>query len=501
MSNLFTIAFLQGKTDAEDYGVTVHSLVDLPLERQIITLSLSADKLSSVSYYAREPKRLTFECFRNDWIDLYLLSGNYEHPRNICHYEVKVYRDDVLIFTGILDTSQIIDSGSNNPISFTCYDKIKLISLFSDLTQLYSLTSGYTAEYILGYLKNKIEAAIPISMPISTEAFEVPSLYIAGSTYATMIPLHSWDVSVMNTLPDNAGGWTYGWQGDSYVTPKCGYIVYTEANYVIFIMAHRKGIQGVYDGSTYRYMAKYRAAIVRFFNNICADIKEYEAETDWQDTEVNYYSDSDASYRKFFTDNGFDADVFLNALPSSVTLLGRTNYQWYYSSNVINSVFRFQILPVHLHPGTYYSQGQGNEQTPCLKVLQAMLMLYNATLIASPAGSVSLINKQPASSSPIAISDIHIVAFSRTREKPEIPDTSVMEVLAGDSSILQGQVKDYLLAYAGYRWKATITIDILSAYDLSLHSYIIVQDSTYFIVEIAQNYINDEYQIVAWLSE
>ena len=60
MPNLFKIDFVQGKTDAPDYNQVKHSLTDTATNRAIISLSVSPDKLQSVSNYSREPKRLVF---------------------------------------------------------------------------------------------------------------------------------------------------------------------------------------------------------------------------------------------------------------------------------------------------------------------------------------------------------------------------------------------------------------------------------------------------------
>ncbi|MFA6633065.1 MAG: hypothetical protein WCU90_12265, partial [Kiritimatiellia bacterium] len=91
--NLFRVDFIQGKTDAADYNQVKHSLVDTSAIRKIISLSVSSEKLMSVSNYTRQPRRVTFECFPTAWIQEYILSGDYEHDRYISHYEVKVYRD------------------------------------------------------------------------------------------------------------------------------------------------------------------------------------------------------------------------------------------------------------------------------------------------------------------------------------------------------------------------------------------------------------------------
>ncbi|MDD2229168.1 MAG: hypothetical protein PHY48_07150, partial [Candidatus Cloacimonetes bacterium] len=151
MPNLFKIDFVQGKTDASDYNQIKHSLVDTATNRAIITLSVSADKLQAVSNYSREPKRLIFECFPTTWIQVNILSGTNEYERYISHFEVKVYRDNVLFFSGVIDTSQLSFDVSSGILKFTCYDKIKLLSVYSDLTHYYSLTTGYLPIWILGY--------------------------------------------------------------------------------------------------------------------------------------------------------------------------------------------------------------------------------------------------------------------------------------------------------------------------------------------------------------
>ena len=93
MPNLFKIDFIQGKTDATDYNQVKHSLIDTATNRAIISLSISADKLQSVSNYTREPKRLVLECFPTTWIQDNILSGSNEHERYVSHFEVRVISD------------------------------------------------------------------------------------------------------------------------------------------------------------------------------------------------------------------------------------------------------------------------------------------------------------------------------------------------------------------------------------------------------------------------
>ncbi|MCB5251359.1 MAG: hypothetical protein LHW51_00110 [Candidatus Cloacimonetes bacterium] len=76
---MFRIDLIQDKTDAPDYNQVKRSLANTATNRAIISLSVSADKLQSVSNYSREPKRLVFECFPTAWIEDNILSGNSEY--------------------------------------------------------------------------------------------------------------------------------------------------------------------------------------------------------------------------------------------------------------------------------------------------------------------------------------------------------------------------------------------------------------------------------------
>ncbi|MDP3113508.1 MAG: hypothetical protein Q8M98_01905, partial [Candidatus Cloacimonadaceae bacterium] len=214
MPNLFKIDFIQGKTDASDYNQIKHSLVDTATSRVIISLTVSADKLQAVSNYSREPKRLTFEFFPTTWITANILSGSNEHERYISHFEVKVYRDNLLFFTGIIDTSQLSFDISSGILKFTCYDKIKLLSVYSDLTHYYSLTAGYQPIWILGYFLQDIEQKIPISIPYSNQ-FTLPTLNIPMGSALTIVHV---DFDDLLRFPNPPGGWTYtyhssGWPG------------------------------------------------------------------------------------------------------------------------------------------------------------------------------------------------------------------------------------------------------------------------------------------------
>lgn len=492
--NLFQIDFVQGKTDAVDYLQVVHSLTDTTTERQIISLSLSSDKLQSISNYMREPKRLSFECFVDDWITDYILSGDYEHERYISHYEVKVYRDDVLIFTGIIDTSNLNHNVADETVSFLCYDKIKLFSLYNDLEQLYSISSGYQPAQILAYFAQKIRAQIPIGLTTSATGFSIPDSAIGIDDAVQLMTI---DISEMCSLPASSGGWTYSWDGSGYNSPKYGYVVYPLANKIVFFMGHKKVVKGTFaDPLSIVYKGRYKARIIVMFSGLSMLSYEYEDETGWLG-ELSELSSADDVYLAFFTDKGYPANIlsYLN----QIEYQGNCAYYCHFTANTVLIPYIWgEWLPSYLHPGKYYETMLGTELTNCLHTLQAMLLLYNATLVADSYGVVQLLSKEPVAAEPVVIADTDVVEISLQRANFEVADMSTLDALCGDTAILQQLAKDYLMAFHGSRWVLSATIDKLSVYAITLGSYIQIKSVNYYVTEVQRDYVADDYKIKGW---
>lgn len=493
MSNLFKVAFVQGKTDTADYNQVKHSLVDTATTRAIVSLSVSADKLQSVSNYSREPKRLVFECFPDVWIEDNILSGNNEHERYVSHFEVKIYRDGDLFFTGIIDTSQLSFDISTGIIKFTCYDKIKLLSVFSDLTHYYGITAGYLPIWILGYFLQDIEQTIPISIPY-WDQFVLPVLNIPTGAMLTLAHV---DYHDMNRYPEPPGGWTYSNHASSWSSPISGYLFDTVSNRATFIFVYKKVIEAIYPTpATTKYQGRFRGRIYRFFNSICPIIEEYDDKTGWVDDMAsieNAYNE----LMSFFTDNGISQSS-LFSLTSAGGIGGLSYGSSHYANYWVEANCHGNVFPERLHPGKAY-ENYNDEQTDNLKALQAMLMLYNATIFTDAQGRIVLKNKDAYSTTIVDIDDKDVVSFIIKRGNQEQPQIEEIDILAGDTTQLQGIIKTHLIDFYNYKWSIEAVIDQLSKYDLGLFSKLRIQDHVYAITEIERDYIKDEYKVKAWL--
>ena len=494
MPNLFKIDFVMGKTDAPDYNQVKHSLEDSSSNRAIISLSVSADKLQSVSNYSREPKRLVFECFPTVWIQENILSGENEHERYISHFEVKVYRDEALFFTGIIDTSQLSFDVASGILKISCYDKIKLLSLFSDLTHYYSLSAGYLPQWILAYFMQDIGQKIPVNIPYSSQ-FSLPTLNIGSGNALTIAHIGFDDLLA---FPNPTHGWTYSYDGSGWPGPQWGYLIDTIANRMSFVFAYKKVIKATYPSpATTRYQGRYRGRVYKFFNNICPVVVEYDEKTDWVENLASLENATN-EFIGFFLKNGISESTLYNGLASVGSIDGRSYGSSQYVNHWIEAHFHGNLFPAKLHPGKAYVN-YTDEQTDNIKVLQAMLMLYNATTFSNPQGQIVFKNKDAYSSTVIDIDADDVVDFVTKRGNPEKPQISSLDILTGDTSQLQNLIKDYLIDFHDSKWSCEATIDSLSKYNLTLQSRIRIQNQIYAITELERNYIEDEYRVKAWL--
>lgn len=163
--------------------------------------------------------------------------------------------------------------------------------------------------------------------------------------------------------------------------------------------------------------------------------------------------------------------------------------------------FSGNIFPARLFPGKEYENtlnGIGDEPLEHLKALQAMLLLYNATVYCDAAGLIVFRNKDDFSGSVTTIPDTAVVALSVKRSNQEEPDMSVLEALCGDTTLLATLVKPTLRDFYAGKWLAEMTIDGLDAFDLQLFGRVAVHGKNYAIIELQRDFAADEYKIKAW---
>jgi hypothetical protein len=164
----------------------------------------------------------------------------------------------------------------------------------------------------------------------------------------------------------------------------------------------------------------------------------------------------------------------------------------------VYATFNGNLYPTRLQPGTAYETYK-DDQTDNIKVLKAMLMLYNATIFTDAIGRIVLKNKDAYSTNTIDIDDKDVVSFIVKRGNQEKPQIEEIDILAGDTTQLQGIIKNRLIDFYDSMWSIEAVIDQLSKYDLLLQSRIRIQDKIYAITETEKDYIKDEYKVKAWL--
>lgn len=492
--NLFRVDFLELRDGA---GTLAHSLTDTATTRAIISLSLSAEKLQSVSNFAREPRRCEFETFVDAWITEYILSGAYELDRYVSRFEVAVYRDEVLLFSGIIDTSQLSYDPATELITFTCYDKLKLLSLYADLNYYYALSAGYTPLWILTTYLAKIEATIDLKLPYTTQ-FVHPTTAIP---YSTPVTLLTCDYTDMRLLPAASGVWTYALI--SPWGPRYGWFLETVSNCAYFYFAEVVTIQATGtggSGTVYRYKKRFRGRRAKFYNGTAAHVDEYDASTEWLETEDDPTAVSAMNeFEAWIVSMGITLSALAGSpgLPSGLVV----GTQTYTSSAQANTYVLAQwygvIYPPRLFPGELYTN-YVESFTPALSTLQAMLLAYNATLFCPADGTICFTNKSSYTSDPIPIAARDLLSLELSRCTQEDPDMSPLSVFAGDTTLMKSQIKTDLTGFYSSLWSASATIAGLDTYPLQLFSIITLASADYYITELERDFVSDSYKVTAW---
>ncbi|MDD3524526.1 MAG: hypothetical protein PHQ41_07510 [Candidatus Cloacimonetes bacterium] len=316
-------------------------------------------------------------------------------------------------------------------------------------------------------------------------------------TSGNMLPLAQVDYDDLIAFPNPAGGWTYSLHGNGWPGPRYGYRIDTASNTVTFIFAHKVIIQAVYPSpATTRYQGRFRGRIYRLYNSICPVIQDYDEKTDWVDS-VTSLDNASNEFIGFFISNGISENSLYN-LTSTGSIEGRSYGSGHWVNHQAYATFNGNLYPTRLQPGTAY-ETRRDDQTDNLKVLKAMLMLYNATIFTDPLGRIVLKNKNVYSTNTIDIEDKDIVSFIIKRGNQEKPQIEEIDILAGDTTQLQGIIKNRLIDFYDSKWSIEAVIDQLSKYDLSLQSRIRIQDKVYAITELERDFNKVEYKVKAWL--
>jgi len=169
---------------------------------------------------------------------------------------------------------------------------------------------------------------------------------------------------------------------------------------------------------------------------------------------------------------------------------------WESASETLDVLFTGNAIPYNIHPKGFYNSG--GESTEQLKVLKAILMLHNLTIISLPGGTIKLVNKADFNNNLIAIEKTDIIDFKRKRLNRDIPETSTLDCLLGDLTLLKSIILDSYSDFLSQIWELTATIDNLEKYTISLFDRTQIEDKQYKVTEIQRDTQNDEYKVKAW---
>ncbi len=466
----------------DNYAQILHTV---GLEQGLDDIKISADQIAGTDYFAREPKRLEFACLSDSWINEHILSGNYEHDRYISLFEVRAYENGALFFSGIIDTSFTSYNAKTETVSFTCYDKLRLFAKFSEIKMLFALSQGYHPGYCMGYLIQKIQNMIDINIPAQW-----------NNSYSSL-QLNIGFTEALN----------FGWK--ELIEP------FSHENWVIKVRrvgfrllgghVHWQYIQigeivDIPDSGLIRRKAKVIARTYCFYNNICPmELPNYRKDTETSlHGDINTHNYNLNQFESGYGESGLVSDsIFLSEAPLFYYCpIEYSDWDVATAPETKSIQVQGNPIPVNVFPKGFYD-GKG-EQTENLKVLKAVLVLHNLTVISDKYGILYLVNKNDTSDVIHNIDSNDVIELKKKRINRSMPDLSVLDILIGDVKLLKQVVSDYYSDFFSQIWEVEIAVDNLQKYQLRLFHKIVVRANIYRITQVQRDVKNDEYLLKGW---
>lgn len=468
---------------ASDTLTVLHSVSDTD---GLDIVSISPEEISSEDYFVREPRRIEVEVFSDSWIDQYILSGSYEFSRYISQFETRIYREGILFFSGIIDASFLTYDAASDTVHLVLYDRLRLFSVFSDVSMLFALTQGYHPGYCFAYMCQRIMSAVPINIQsVWSGSYSPLSLSVSD--------LHIMDMPFKEFLRDPQSS-----LGGSYSSHfSYGFVERSGRAELWFIRRESQdGGDGLYKPSVFARKWIFYHPTCPFLDEIAS--KDVES-SDWltwdqntqffQSTLQDYVGSPATSLQvgscSYSIPSVLPADYFITQYYDPVT-----------APISLPVTFTGDPIPTNLYPKGFYDQK--GEQTECLKVLKAALLIHNLTIVSSISGVLSITGKGDISGNTVQINEYSVTDFSLKRIDRSQPDLSDLNILLGDTSSLQAVLSSYYDSFLSQIWEAEITIDDLSAYTISLFDVIVLRGKSYKVTRLLRDIINDQFVITGW---
>jgi hypothetical protein len=432
---------------------------------------LSGQKIAGNDYFSHEPVRLEFSCYPDNWLNEYLLSGNYESVRYIWNFMIRFYENNSLVFTGIVDTSSCSYDEETEEIRIIAYDKLKLFEKFSDAKMLFALLYGYSPDYCVRYFAQKINLLTDLPMTLNWANYQPLTI---NKTHIVIQKI-KW-----KEILKDFQSWLY------FHIAEAGFCEIDQiTRFMIKIVAYRyKLINGIPAIS----VVKIYALQYKFYNNICFfDNKPLEQEFDFTSWEAvtsllnnyNYtlyqdFTDSKGNYFVFET-----PDFNYNTAPEEKEI--------YFTGN---------IIPYQIYPKGFYENN--GEQTQYMTVLKTMLLLHNLTLTCDSTGIIHLKNKQETTGQIHLVDEADIIKMTIKRLNRALPEINTLDNLIGDTAILKENMNIYYENLAGQKFEVELTIDDTSKYELKLFDQIYLKNKHYIISNLSKNNNLEAWELNAW---
>ena len=482
---------------------------------------ISAEKITGSDYFAKEPKRLDFTLLIDDWLTEYILSDKYELERMISQFRIKLYKENEVLFTGIIDMSHVSYDERTEAVSFIAYDYLKLLSMYSNLNlsanDITKKPENIFTDFI-DRLNERLNFGITFKTPISYKPLNILQSNLTIFNVEWQEPI----LKMQEFISDAFSSWTLkfhvGFTSLSNANVKPFFMVYLQANK--YVKKDNK-----YSAMVYGRMY-YRSNVFCFtqINNIQANLNYMSMAYDdrvsllnelkimrtaslfFHDNNLNTLITNNSSGSRCFINSdfhfNFDGNQLVPVLNTPLPVNPPKTFPIYYTGNIVPLEFTFQGWHSIIFNGGRIGPLIGDHRTftKLLNALKTALILHNLTINCDNLGCLSLVNKNDFTvNNPLSINTADIIEYKKQRKNRDQIDNSVFDSLIGDLAALKTEISNYYDKFLTELWEITLTLMASDKYNaLKLFDDIVVENSNCKIASIKPDIRNETIEIVAW---
>jgi hypothetical protein len=429
----------------------------------LVGIEYSAQKVAMNNNYDQEPDRVEIEIMLDDWLKTNLVNASAVY-NSISSLDVKVYRDDLLDFRGVVLLDGLGFKHPNKVLKFKAYSYSYLLSLEKD-------ASYFPANRSLDLIMSGISQKVATRYNRTSNFMDKDIIY--NVTEKTDYPIYEIDSFYETSCLER--------------TSDIGFDSYTLAFHNDAIIIRFRRIDWVINQYDDSYSLNMMSFVAEISNKVCIDM-------DIQSSKIGDYNSLDSARNAIESAKEDYPEHY-----ESTSWIGRREYSFleiYGTSYKIASNNRTITITGRVFPTSLILK---TDDRKYLTALKCFLVIHNFTIINRDNDGLLRIVRNHWGNDGHGDLTSDVTSCEEIRNfKQIVPNFSCLDALYNSAGPLKELLTNYYTSIANNAIKYKLLIDNIAKNNLLLFDKITVKDEQLFITELKKDYKKDEYEIVAW---